>query len=272
MTKYLPAIEDCANFPKHGYSLKHLILTTPYSLESETAVEDYRKAWSAVHSTIESVFYEVRRQYATSEEKRRKRISLKLHGIGLVVAAEYGEKGNKLHFHCLLYSPYVPIGIIPQHWKEQTGGDCTVTRIRKVNDAHAGAKEIICKYVTKFTELDPGLVPMLHKVLFGSRRIRTYGIFFNLPDIEEERLCLCPVCDSGLKYIRRQDYDIATGRVISTYLDKLEISRGKDPPHGGNNGVSGTSQTPQETFAQLVMGGFDAEHLLKRPKGHYSQD
>lgn len=272
MAKYMPAIEEVANFPKHGYSLKHLVLTTPYNLADESIIDAYRKAWNAVHATIEAVFYDVRRQYATDEEKRRKRISLKRHGIGLIVAAEFGERGHKLHFHCLIYSPFIPKNTIPKHWRHFTGGECEVTHIRKVNHAHEGAKEIICKYVTKFTELDARIVPCLHKVLFGTRRIRTYGVFYDISEKETERHVCCPVCDSGLKYMRRSDYEIATGRDVSTYVHTVEIS----PVKSGRDKVDKPALEPPEQaileVLQYELWGFDAPMFQKRPKGHYQQD
>ena len=216
LERFLPAIDDAINsWRKGSYRLRHIVLTTPYDLSKEEILEQYPRAWKAVQKTIEQVMFNVREKWATLEEKRRQRISLKQHGIGLIVGAEFGEQGHKLHFHLLCYCPYIPHDTLTKYWKENTNQEAYISDIKQVHSIEQAAKETITKYVTKLSDMPPELIPCLHKVLEGSRRIRSYGIFYNLPALEEEP-CTCPQCGSSVGYMRRSDYEERYGKKVLT--------------------------------------------------------
>lgn len=234
--KFMPVIEEVCNFGKWSYSLKHIVLTTPYDLKKEDIYEQYPIAWNAVRDTFASVIFEACKKKATPEEKRRGRISLKRLGIGLIVAAEFGECGTKLHFHCLFFGPYISKTALFTHWKRHTLDECQNVHINRVRDAHDGAKEVIMKYATKLSVLPALLVPRLRQVLHGTKRIRSYGIFHGLSCPEEDAYSACPVCGGGLMWIGKHDFESgrwgkeATELVLKLGNNSGEEPVGRDPP------------------------------------------
>lgn len=238
LAKFLPAIQDACNLRKSGYSLKHLVLTTPYDLKSDEIFHQYARAWDAVRDTLVSLFFELRLRKATPEEKSRKRLSLTNHGIGAIVCAEFGEEGHKLHFHILAYCPYIDKERLWTAWELHTAGDCLNVHIRRIRDVEEGAKEVICKYVTKLGVLPPDLVPRLRQVLHGTRRIRSYGIFHGLACPDEVKHCECPVCGGPLMWMPRHEYeegiwgkDAPGSLVLIPGNNSGETGGGKDPPN-----------------------------------------
>lgn len=252
LARYVPAMHDLVNQDIPGYSLKHLTLTTPFSVLDPDAPEKFDLAWKWVERAQDLMFFKAldAKGKLSKGEKRRQRPNLKAHGIGSLITAEFGENGLKLHFHVVFYGPYLDWEkvVIPV-WKQVTGGQAEVARIERVDDPEAGIREVT-KYATKFTVLDPELVPALAKVLKGKRRFRTYGVMNGLPKQEKEPL----LCDCGarrrlvvpLDYLARcEDQGIAPDdEIIALYeaslvfSSDLEISRGKPPPESISRGKS----------------------------------
>jgi hypothetical protein len=197
LLSYVPGIWDVVNDPANhrpGYSLKKFELTTPYSLEDPEAPALFVQAWKNLQACINRLFLKLLDHELSPEEKRRGRVDLVAHKIGLIVQAEFGEDGRKLHYHILMYGPYIPQSFLSDTWREVTAGECYVTHIRKIEDDQVedAVKEQV-KYVTKFNDLPANLVPQLARVLAGSRRTRRYGLFFTLPAVKPKRDG-CPIC------------------------------------------------------------------------------
>jgi len=130
---------------------------------------------------------------------------------GFLVGAEFGEEGHKLHYHIIHYGQYLDHAKISSMWRELTGGDAYVTWVKgfpyKGHTIEETLREVL-KYCVKFystdkttgeiTAIPAHLMPMLAKVLERSRRIRTYGLFYKVPE-PDRRNHLCATC--GLEMI-----------------------------------------------------------------------
>lgn len=231
--KYMPVIEQACNFGRRDFSLKHIVLTTPYSLDDDDISERYAVSRRALGKVIERVMFltakDNPRIKVKPDELRRGRVSLRQHGMGLIVGDEFGEDGHKLHYHLLFYGPFIPKPRITETWQEYTNSECEINHIKKV-DTHEGAREVMMKYATKLTLLPPALVPKLRDVLHGVRRIRTYGIFYNVPPIEEDRYHACPHCDAPLDVVWLSSLELPKATLD---LKRGHKSGAKDPPEIG---------------------------------------
>jgi len=194
---------------KHGnYGLKHMVLTTPFALTSEDATQEYDLAWQWCEAALRKILYISldNKGMLSKTERRRQRVDLKAHDIGAIVAAEYGHEGHKLHFHILIYAPYMgQKEIIQPVWYETTKGRAKVAWIKAVHDANKGVRELT-KYVTKFDAIDPTLIPALAEILHGRRRFRAYGVWNGLEEIEKEIQTTCKVCGHPLSQVKPETY------------------------------------------------------------------
>lgn len=205
--RYLPKLtellEPNPDYP--DYSLKHLVLTTPYALKKLTASAFKIKQRLMIDFLNLFFFNELKERGKLSPgEIRRGRCDLRKHMIGGIQSAEFGEKGKKLHWHVLLYSPFMPIERIWGVWRTVTGGECTGAKIYGLKpssaelkyaggDLLATLKEIV-KYATKFTAIKPCDIPHLYTVLKGNRRFRAFGILYNTAVKEEKVEHVCEEC------------------------------------------------------------------------------
>lgn len=273
MERFGPAIDEALKSWRAGsYRLRSIVLTTPYSLEDPNIRRLYRKARKAAVRTLERVCYEIRKTYASEEEYRRKRISLKRHGIGLIVGDELGEKGQKLHFHILGFTPYLPVALLAHWWKHYTCGDAYITYVKGVTNREAAFKEVMAKYVTKLTEVPPRLVPQLHKMLEGSRRIRSYGIWYGLEPIEEEP-CRCPKCNRVVTYMNRVVFELTYGKKVLTNFSSNTGNKSGEKIVSMAQFIDGRAppEPPPIPKAQFLTGFEDLTPTLKPKDTTYSQ-
>lgn len=245
--RYLLPIQQMCDQNLAGYRLRKLVLTTPYALSRLTA-KRYSAIWDDLKRFLELWFFREFQQKGTlsASEQRRQRVNLRAHGIGILSSAEFGERGRKLHFHLLLYSPFMPIAKVVETWREVTNGLCYISHISEVDRSDiVGEVQEVVKYVTKFTQLPPRLVPHLATVLSGNRRFRTYGLLNCIESHEDvEHDSSCETCGAAremvslMKYIMRceaagvplEDEIIARGESRwNNFSSELEISRGSLP-------------------------------------------
>jgi len=251
LARYVSVIWDMVNLGQKGYSLKHLTMTTPFDLRDENARRNYQIGWRWVTRAVRRILFKAlkMKKMLTDEEKDRGEVDLKARGIGYLIAAEFGEKGHKLHFHIIIYCPYLDIkNVIVPIWQAVSGGKAQVCYITAVDDVEAGLLEVT-KYVTKFDALDPDLVPALAKVLKHHRSFRSFGVLHDIPEIEE-RPYVCDKCGAkrklvggsaglpraGLDYLQRciaqnvppDDEILAQIEARLGFSTDLEISRGKN--------------------------------------------
>lgn len=269
LERYLPAITDVINLGKPSESLKHIVLTTRYSVMDDDIDERLRESWNALIVCLERAFYKLAKHKATSAERRRQRVSLKRLGWGAIATCEFGEQGHKLHFHILFYGGYIPKPLLDQEWQKATRGAGQITWITRVKDPQDGAKEVLLKYITKFSEMPPLHMVRMLLAIKGIRRVRSYGIFHGIPGDEHDSFVCCPVCDGALVYMHRLDYELACkqdGLYFSSYSgnnsgeNKLSNGQrnGKDPPSG----------QPDQPF----LTGMDTESMPIPSTNHYLMD
>lgn len=197
---YIPAIDEAMRSGPESYRLRHIVMTTPIKLADTDCHEKLVKYWVYINQALNRVAWREfeKQNKLTKSEHRRGRIDWKKHDMGFLVGAEFGEAGHKLHFHILFWGCWIAADWLTEEYRRFTGDESKVVKIKLVNDAGKGAKEVLAKYATKLTELPPRLVPTLHSVLKGTRRVRSYGVFFNVPR-EELSKCDCEVCGAGLQ-------------------------------------------------------------------------
>jgi len=152
--------------------------------------------------------------------------SLKAMGIGYLLGAEFGEKSQHLHMHVFYFGPYLEHDLLVQIWQQVTGA-----KVIFFNGGMAleSAVEEVLKYATKLTTLAPELVPKLHRILEGHRRIRAYGLFHGMT-VKGEKLCTeCPACGSQLVFWSEEQYAVWVESNIEIIL-KTGNKSGRSPP------------------------------------------
>lgn len=274
VAKYVPILKDIAERDERAtWSLKKIVLTTPYSLYSETAAADFETAWEAFERWQQLMLKFLLKHELTDDEKRRDRVDYKLHDYGSLVSCEFGGKGRKLHFHLLAYMPWLDKFKSSELWQEASGGEASITYIAQVqyHDVDDQVREQV-KYITKFTELPPELVLKLADVLDGARRVRTYGTVRGASALEPVPH-ICAICASKIAIMNVRQYFIACierniapdegvialGRSI--YLDLI-------PGFKAGEALSHLARDdPSESFGAAQLPGFAA---LEPPKTPFS--
>jgi hypothetical protein len=263
VAKYVPILKDLTeNTDRAGWSLKKIDLTTPYRLDDANAPGLYQDAWDFFETWLQLLFQQLLIDEMTPAEKRRQRISYSAHGVGALAAAEFGEHGHKLHFHCILYSPYVPKQMITDTWRTASGGECEVNWVRRIDyhDVDDAVREQV-KYVTKFTELPPALVVQLADVLDGSRRLRTYGLVRKAEKIEPEP-CKCSVCSATITVMKVREYfELVLAHNIMPKVEIfaaarqifLDLKPGNNSGDGSSRPTARSDPEPPPTQADLPL-------------------
>lgn len=261
VAKYTPILKSLADEgsrDRDNWSLKKIVLTTPFPITSPTAKQDYHDAWEYFERWQQLMLQDLLQGEMTAGEKRRGRIELKDHGYGSMVSSEYGEEGKKLHFHITAYCPFMPKFKTSEKWLQASGGNCEVTDIRRIDyhDVENAVREQV-KYITKFSKLAPELVIKLADILDGAHRVRTYGVVRGKVAVREA--CTCSACQAKLTIIRVQEYfyihaerNTEPDPVILAAAEKigLEFKRGNK---AGESGVNlARSDIPDLPIEQLL--------------------
>lgn len=272
VAKYTPILKDLSeNSDRAGWSLKKIELTTPYRLADDDAPALFQDSWDFFEDWLQLVCRQLLEHELTPAEVRRQRVSYKAHGVGALAAAEFGEQGHKLHFHVLIYSPFIPKQLITDCWRQASGGECEINWVRKIDyhDVEDAVREQV-KYVTKFSQLDPALVVKLADVLDGARRLRTYGVVRGAKAPEPEP-CTCASCGGKLSIMRVREYferiiernispDPALAAAAAAIL--LDLKRGNN---SGEPGAHLARSDPDEQLEQRELPAFDAVFTPKKP-------
>lgn len=206
MHRYADHIIDQSRKAPKTYGLRHIVLTSPYSLQS-VAPAEFRRFMGNV-----SLLFDLLASKNPNFRKWRQK-------QGVLAAAEFGESGYRLHVHIIHLGPYIPFALLRDCWEQVTGGVCLNVWVGGIRGPKQGVENKIIealKYSVKFFKrdsegnviaLDPELVPQLLTVLKGSRRVRSYGLFYRLPE-PIERESRCPVCGGETSLWGRADYEI----------------------------------------------------------------
>lgn len=224
LARYVPFISQIAT-NSYRFRLRHVILTTPYSLYDD----DIKSRYKQHQKNILALFDEL-----LGKTWRKKQ--------GFLVGDEFGEDGDLLHSHILHFGQYIEKDKITQAWLKVTGGECRINYVRGIDPDEKSVgdaiKEVL-KYCTKFWRaeadgskkmIDPYLIPALAKVLKGQRRIRTYGLFYGIPKPDlEEKVIECPACGQPMRKIWKSDWFVfATTGMIWKEIDAIRSKKTLD--------------------------------------------
>lgn len=191
LRRYVPAVQDVLLSGRRG-RLRKLVLTTDIDLRAGNAAAEFNRLSSCIQLFFDEVLDEDWRQHQ-----------------GVICAAEFGPRGKKLHFHVLHFGQWIsnkPEDGYPMAtaWSKVTGIPGAIARVYGVSSEKVLHEVVeVLKYTTKFwskdsngkiVRLEPDLVPKLHEVLLGQRRIRSYGLFYRIPD--EVSPPVCSTCGS----------------------------------------------------------------------------
>lgn len=228
LERYMPELRKHVERPRAGFRFRKIVLTTPISVHNDDLSAQIKQAYKQVRKLFENMLKTVRNgRYAISD-------------VGVIVAHEFGPNGLKLHFHALYYGPYLAQADLVDEWESLTGW--RVVWIEKVGagerlDSLEAAVVETLKYTTKFWKrqkngdvvyIEPRLVPIIHKALEGSRRVRSWGLFYNI-QVDDEPAC-CETCGALLARFSPLEFDIwqQTGWLPDEFRDVLRSELGGD--------------------------------------------
>jgi hypothetical protein len=207
-TKYESPVLDTVHQAQMShplYSLKHITLTTPYTLRDMTR-DKYQTTWARAQKTLNDVNRTVLLKQMPKAARRRGRLDYKMHNIGLLTTAEFGKKHQLLHFHSLFLGPFIPFQMLSETWSKNTNGESKIVEIEEVDGKDKGIRRCLA-YVTKGLDcIPPELVPHLLQLIHGSHRVRIGGIFYDFEQDEPQEKC-CRVCAAKLVNMQPTKFD-----------------------------------------------------------------
>lgn len=199
--RYMPKMLELA-LSGGKYALRHIVFTTPLELTSDKP--DTIRALADMYSKLP-----------------RKALQLcsdigKEHGrdwntLGCIQSEEFGHEGSKLHFHVIQYGAYIPQKQLSEAWATVTAGVASVVYIRKIgngspDEVQNDVMETL-KYSVKFwskngktgdvSYIEPTVMPHLLRVLKGRRRVKSWGVFYDLPEPDKKPFC-CKECHADM--------------------------------------------------------------------------
>lgn len=212
--RYLPAIKAAVDHAPRRYTFKMVNLTTSVSLYDPDVVSKTKNLYRSVSNLFDNILGAGKSDWSQKSKKA-------YTGEGYLVAAEFGETGRKLHFHVLFFGRFLPVRDLSDEWEAITGFQVVDVRMIK-EGVKRGLKETL-KYISKFEKATTGSfsgfalpqeICLLAKVFHKLRRVRTRGIFYNLPTEEQVYLCedsetpsACPICLSRIVTYDPYDWD-----------------------------------------------------------------
>lgn len=185
--QYLPVIESALARNRKGFKLRKIVLTTSIDPTHPDAKMHYESGFDSARSVMDELLGPAWRKNS-----------------GVIDSAEFGEDGLKLHYHLLVYSKFIPQQKLSDSWRRHSLDGSSIVYIADAMKIYPDAKTAIretLKYATKFFKkdqngvfrgLDPKMVPHIAKILKGTRRIRSWGIFYGAE--KPERKLECEVC------------------------------------------------------------------------------
>ncbi len=114
---------------------------------------------------------------------------------GVFASIEFGAKNNSVHIHLLYWGPWVDQKKLSNRWKDLTGSFYADVRACK---GSRGVREVV-KYISKGITGNDYKAYEIEKALHGTRRIITYGEFYDRADknLDEKYQFTCPCCGSA---------------------------------------------------------------------------
>jgi hypothetical protein len=268
LARYMPVVKELAHRHHPKYRFRKIVLTTPLDVRDKDARQKLLHYFKCVPMMFDRLLPKGWRKEQ-----------------GFLPAYEFGTHGLKLHFHIIFYGQWLdnrkangyPLA---SAWEAVTGGECEVVRIYgiKPDDVEDEIVENL-KYCTKFWKLDadgkperldPELVPVLLTVLKGTRRIRSYGLFYKIGKPVKEPM-RCPACDAILVRWSATEWNIfaETGWLPDQAREHLgsDIAN-KSPPTTGKNNKRGSPATSESDVLQPNIPGL-VDNQTDKNVSHY---
>lgn len=188
--------------PHPGYKVRHMVLTSDIDAMQPDAKERYLEVRSKIEPTLQDCIMP-RRAGETARAYRERWRAMKKK-IGWLENDEFGEHGNKAHFHLTYYGPFIPQPVLSRAWQAQTGYSVVFITLRKDDTLRDTLREAM-KYVTKFVAdgavIEPAILARIIHIVHGRRRVRGHGIFYNMPQVtqDDQPDQPCPECQAALE-------------------------------------------------------------------------
>lgn len=206
LARYMPTMQGYTASPhRPGWKFRKVVFTSGVSVRAGDISQQIEKLYAALRKVFEKAL------------KMRNEGAVSISDVGLLVSHEFGPNGLKLHFHGIYYGPYIPQVVLSHLWDRLTGWRIvSIERIGKtsrVGDLESAVAEVV-KYTTKFWKrrkdgkiifVEPDLIPIIHKALAGTRRVRTWGLFYDI-DVPDEK-ATCPDCGAPLTLLSVSEWD-----------------------------------------------------------------
>lgn len=194
--RYTPKMLDLLHQHHRTHRFRLVTFTLPYALTDADIKAKYLAGFDQVHRVMDEMMVVKNPDWKASQ--------------GFTVTAEFGSEGLKLHYHVIHYGQYLEQGELSRRWFTATDGAAYVvdvrSLVRKGKPLEEAVQEVF-KYAVKFFSKDKTtsevkcipaeLVPVLARVLEGTRRVRAYGVFYNLPEPDRPGH-LCDACGSEM--------------------------------------------------------------------------
>jgi hypothetical protein len=196
VARYLPKMTELMHQHHNTYRFRLVTFTLPFALTDEDIQVKYKSGFNWVFKAMTGL---MRKSCPDWKEKQ-----------AFLTSAEFGENGYKLHYHVIHYGMYLNQVDLSNAWRKASCGAGYIVDVRsfpfKNKDPEQSLREVL-KYATKFSSQDKitgeitcipaELVPVLARILEKTRRVRAYGLFFNLPE-PERPAHTCETCGGDL--------------------------------------------------------------------------
>jgi len=190
--RYTPKMIELLHQHHRTYRFRLVTFTLPYSLEEPGIREKYLAGFDQVNRVMDEMM-----SPKCPDWKKEQ---------GYVVTAEFGAEGYKLHYHVVHYGQYLEQGELCRRWFTATDGKAQIvdvrSLVRKGKPLEEAVQEVF-KYAVKFFSKDritrevkcipANFIPALAHVLNQTRRVRAYGVLFNIPEPDAE-VHSCETC------------------------------------------------------------------------------
>lgn len=205
LNRYMPMMRKHLENPRPGWEFKHIVLTTNLAYCDQGAQEKIDELYKQARGLFEALL------------KSHQKGPISVSEVGIVISHEFGANGLKFHLHALYYGPWLRQDDISKEWRKRTGNMVVYIHAigpgQRHTDLESAVAEVL-KYATKFWRREPNgkvvyvkpeAIPIIHKLLAGTRRVRSWGLFYNAAEPEEESTC--PDCGAPLALLKPDQWD-----------------------------------------------------------------
>lgn len=181
VARYLPKMQELLHSHHPTFRFRHIVFTSPAALTDPDIKEKLQRGFKLVERVMSKLMYHKKRDWKTEQ--------------GFLSTSEFGENGLKLHYHVIHYGQYLNQADLAAAWRQATGGEAEIVFVRGFPYPGLTVEETlreVLKYAVKFYSEDATtgaisaipaqLMPVLAKVLERTRRIRSYGLFYDIPE------------------------------------------------------------------------------------------